>query len=454
MRLDLRWAVLALLFPVAVAQAGTATDYAYAIPLDTKASAEAYRVVLDPGVYAAANPSADLRDVIVVNALGQPVPFGPLPATLPKRFRFEQVARLIPLPANGAAHDGVRVERNANGGIVISQPAASNASERPQQWLLDAGREVMLDHIELQATSLQQDFQLHLAVDASNDLREWRSLADDLSVTRVHNGDDNVEQLSMDLNSAESARYYRLRLVDGEVDWSADHVPTVALVGGYSDAAAEHSSQLQWLPVTASASTGSDFDYTLPAALPVEAVKVQLPNSNAAARVQLLLPQGQGTSNWIQVSTLDLVRTAGNSGDATVRFEPHPVQHVRLHSETPLAQAPAVSAAWLPPQYVFMAEGSGPYRLLVGSYAARRGNYPVDEAVERMRANHGEDWQPPVAALGQRVDAAGPAALVAPKVPYDWTRPLLWVVLIAGALLVAGMALSLLRNSGRNGNPS
>lgn len=453
MRLDLRRAVLALLFPVAVAQASTATDYAYAFPLDTQASAEAYRVVLDPVVYASVNPSAELHDLVVVNALGQPVPFGPLPPAPPKRYDFEQTTRLIPLPANVAAHDGVRIERNTNGGIVISQPAAGNASERPQQWLLDAGREVTLDHLELQAASLQQDFQLHLAVDASNDLREWHTLADDVSVTRVHNGDDNVEQLSMDLAGAEPARYYRLRLVDGEVDWSGEHVPTVALVGGYSDTAAERSSQLQWLPVTAS-STGNDYDYTLPAALPVEAVKVQLPTANAAARVQLMLPQGQGASNWVAVSTLDLVRTAGSGGEATARFAPRPLQHLRLHSDTPLAQAPVVSAGWLPPQYVFMAEGSGPYRLLAGSYAARRGDYPVDTALERLRSSNGTDWLPPVAALGQRADAAGPTALEAPKVPYDWTRPLLWAVLIAGALLVAGMALSLLRSSGRHGDPS
>lgn len=446
MRLDLRWAVLALLFPVAASQASTASEYAYAFPLNTKASAEAYRVVLDPGIYAAANPSADLRDLVVINALGQPVPFGPLPPTPLKRYHFEQTTRLIPVPVSAAMHDGVRVERSTSGGIVISQPAPGNAPERPQQWLLDAGREVSLDRMELQATSLRQDFQLHLAVDASNDLREWSALANDVSVTRVHNGDDNVEQLSMDLGDAGPARYYRLRLVNGDIDWSTDHAPSVALVGSYSDAAAERSSQLQWLPVTAS-SSGSDYDYTLPAALPVEAVKVALPTTNAAARVQLLPPQGQGASNWVAVSTLELVRAAGNGGDATARFAPRLVQHLRLHSDTPLAQAPIVSAGWLPPQYVFMAEGSGPYRLLVGSYAARRGDYPVDTALERMRAGNGADWLPPVATLGPRVDAAGPAALAAPKVPYDWTRPLLWVVLIAGALLVAGMALSLLRRS-------
>jgi hypothetical protein len=65
-------------------------------------------------------------------------------------------------------------------------------------------------------------------------------------------------------------------------------------------------------------------------------------------------------------------------------------------------------------------------------------------------ADAGSSWQPPQATLGARSDAGGAASLLAPKVPYDWTKPLLWIVLIGGALLVGGMALSLLRQSKRD----
>jgi cytochrome c-type biogenesis protein CcmH/NrfF len=54
-----------------------------------------------------------------------------------------------------------------------------------------------------------------------------------------------------------------------------------------------------------------------------------------------------------------------------------------------------------------------------------------------------------LATLGAVSDAGGAAALLAPQPPFDWTRLLLWLVLIGGALAVAGMAWSLLRQSRR-----
>jgi len=342
MRLDRRWAALALLLPLAVAKASTSTDYAYSFPLGTPQPAEAYRVVLNPAVYASINPSADLRDMVVVNALGRPVPFGPLPATPPIKHEFKLDARLLPVPVSAVTREGVQVERSTSGGIVISQPPAGTVPQQPKEWLVDTDREISIDGIALMPESLQQDFQLRLSVEASNDLRDWRLVADDASVVRVHSDSDNVEQLSISVYDAQPARYFRLRLVGGEVDWSAGHAPAVKIAGHFSDAAADRASQLQWSPATGGANAGSDYDYTLPAALPLEAVRVELPAANAAARVHVLLQRdGNG---WGEVAALDLVRAAGKGGDATAHFGPQSVQHVRLHSDTPLAQAPAVTA--------------------------------------------------------------------------------------------------------------
>ena len=85
--------------------------------------------------------------------------------------------------------------------------------------------------------------------------------------------------------------------------------------------------------------------------------------------------------------------------------------------------------------------------------SARRGDYPVDAALASLRASHGSDWQPPLAALGARATLQGDSARVAAVVekPRDWKSWLLWAVLVGAAALIGGLALSLLkgRDEGR-----
>ncbi|WP_158884464.1 DUF3999 family protein [Rhodanobacter sp. L36] len=444
---------LALLLPVCAA-AVTPSDYAYRFALQTKGNSEAWRVELTPAVYAVSRRDADLHDLVVVNAQGREVPFASLPVTAPMAHPYALKAHLLPLPADAAHPDDVRVQRNANGDIVIDQ-SRGNVAEKPTQWLVDAKREVSLESIEFDASALTQDLRIHLAVDSSNDLQQWENRSDDTEIVSIKRGDDAVEQNKISI-SGEPARYYRLRLIDGNAPWDSTQTPLVNLAGSFIDAAADGAASRQWQTLKAqatskSASGGTDYDYQLPATLPVEAARVILAGANTVARFVLTTHDAEGAAD-ASLATITAVQAGHSANDARVdTFDAIRVQHLRLHTDTPLAQAPALAVGWHPDTLVFLAEGAGPYSLLVGSYAARRGDYPVDAALEKMRpADAGGDWQPPQAMLGERSDAGGAAALLAPKVPYDWTKPLLWIVLVGGALLVAGMALSLLRQSKRD----
>lgn len=454
MRLDLRWILAASLLPLAAAHASSVTDYAYGFALDTKNESEAYRVALSPAVYAASRPDAGLRDIVVINAQGRQVPFAPMPPTAPQVHTYSLKAKLLPLPTSGAdGKDSVRVERTANGDIVINQPSAVAAAIKPVQWLVDARRSIAIDHIDIDALDSEHDMQIQLAVEASDDLQQWSERNQGATIVSVKRGEDAVDQRSISVGG-EPARYYRLRIIDGAPAWDSEHTPAVQLSGHYTDPAADHAASLQWQalqPTTSSTSgNGHDYDYALPASLPLEAVRVTLPDANTAALFQLSAQAGEGGSaSWSPLASITAVRVAGKT-TADTSFSPQRVQHLRLHTDTPLPQAPALAVAWLPDEFVFLAEGGGPYRLLAGSYAARRADYPVAVALDSLRATHPDGWQPPLAALGARSDAGGPLALAAPKVPYDWTKPLLWVVLVAGALAVGGMALSLLRQSKRD----
>jgi len=462
MRRDLRRIRRGLLAAVLLLLCGYATalstsDYAYRFALNTSGSSAAWRVELTPAVYAVSNRAADLRDLVLVNAQGREVPFAPLPPVVFPSHPYALSTHLLPLPANSATVAGnVRVERSANGDIVIGQSNAGGAT-RPTQWLLDARRAVSLDNIDIDPSALTQDLRIRLAVDASNDLQQWQTRSEDNAIVSVRRGGDAVEQRKLHIGGA-PARYYRLRLIDGDSPWDSQQTPAVLLTGSFADASDDRAKSRQWLtvpssPAVASASGGTDYDFILPAALPIEAARVTLADANTAARFVLLDHDGRGD---VPLTTVLAVQLGGNKPtDGVNVFDPVRVQRLRLHTDTPLPQPPALTVGWHADSFVFLAEGAAPYSLLVGSHAARRGDYPVDAALARMHpTGSATDWQPPLATLGARSDAGGAAALQPTAPPYDWSKTLLWVVLVGGALLVAGMALSLLKQSRRDNDRS
>ncbi len=349
----------------------------------------------------------------------------------------------------------MRIQSNSNGDIVIEQPSTPTASGRPSQWLLDAHRRVELDRIDIDPAALPADARFHLSVQSSDDLQSWIERGQGTEIVSVKRGVEAVEQHTIALGGGTPARYYRLSLRAGDVaPWDSAQTPRVELRGSYTDPLAERIAARHWLtlsatPASAASGGGVTYDYALPAALPVEAARIVLAGDNTVARFSLL---DRDDASQRQLAMITAVRIgADESEDPSTAFATVRVQHLRLHTDTPLSQPPSLRVAWRPDVFVFLAEGDGPYSLLAGSYAARRGDYPVDAALERMRpqAAAGAPWQPPLAMIGAVSDAAGAAALVAPKTPYDWTRALLWLVLIGGALLVAGMAWSLLRQARR-----
>jgi len=199
--------------------------------------------------------------------------------------------------------------------------------------------------------------------------------------------------------------------------------------------------------------------YHLPAALTIDALKLDLADDNSLARVHVLShPRDTKADVWTQRAAFVAFRLhqddtlAGNDEIATTPTAA--ARDWRVESATPLDHAPALSVAYLPDRLVFLAQGEGPYRLGAGSARARRGDYPVDAALGSLRATAGREWQPPLAALGTRATLQGDAAFIpftAPEKPRDWKSWLLWAVLIGAAAIVGGLALSLLkgRDEGR-----
>jgi hypothetical protein len=447
-RRKLAWAVgvasaLALVAPCAVAD--DPPPFAYEWPLET-AAAPAYTVELPQEAYAWASPDGQLGDVVVVDAQGREVAAGLYqPAPDPTRLETADAVLLaVPGGSTDASSGGTAVRRSTNGDIIIeSQPAPAGPSS---EWVFDA--HTMMAPRSLQFPVAAEDSRISIDVDGSRNLQDWTPLTRGASVVSLGQGNDRVEARNVQLGGG-PMRYFRISVRQGAAPWQSGQTH-VTLAGLVSDPALRDEAKRRWLDVTAGKATtsgqGVDYEYTLPAALPVSGLRVRLGQGDSVARLDAASVDGpvQGEA----LGTLVVTPQPQDPG-RTLNVEARRRSVIRLHSATPLRSAPLLSVGWRPDRLVFLPEGQAPYRLRVGSATARRGAWPVDDAIGSLRKQFGEAWRPGVATVGEGHELGGKQAVAAPS-RFDWTRPILWIVLVLGAVMVVGMAAALLR--GREGD--
>jgi hypothetical protein len=443
------------------AAAATPADYAYVFPIETAATSadpasSAWRVELTPEVYRWVQ-DAGLRDVEIFNAEQHPVPFARF-AVEPVATAREQTTPLpaleLPATAKTASSSDLRlvIDRDADGRLRrIDAGEATPPSSTTRDWLLDAsGLDRAIDSLVLSWRDPTSGIVARFAIDASDDLQSFRS-AGTATVLMLEQQGARLERRDIALGGVR-AKYLRLRRLDDGV----------ALIGLRAEARSVERGRAApsrvW--ITADAKHGADdasvpagitrFDYTLTAALPVDTARIELASDNALASITLLARASDATP-WNRIAAITAFRLLQGgeplrNGDVDVSNAPR-LREFRIESTTTLAEAPRLTLGFRPDSLIFLAEGKGPYVLAAGSAQARHAEYPIEAALASLRSTLGKDWQPPLATLGTAQASGGDAALHAPPPPLPWRRWLLWAILVGGAALIAGLALSLLRGA-------
>lgn len=484
-----RVTALALLLALNTAhtiQAAPAADapanYTAHWPLQLPADAGLIRLPLTAEVLTQAQ-TADLRDLRVFNAAGQPVPLAldryspetraPAPTAVPITLPALPILG-EPRPANASGDMALRIEENTDGRVVrldlppasaVPEEAPANAATGPLAGaLIDTRTQTAaLQAIELDATwpaARPFTFRLH----TSTDLRNWRPLGEVTAYRGGGDGDDSVtaparvELAGINLQT----RYLR-------VTWNA--APTMA--PGAVQVRAVH-----LLPVAAQAAparlavslalpdAGRDLralEWRLPFATPVVALDIRTDGPATLVAVRVLVRQ-QREQPWTLLTrhvvfslmqngqtqhspTLELGQTANRGAWREWRVEAEA-------SSPGFPAAPQVTAWLAPAQLVFMAGDQPPYTLAAGRADAPAASLPLASLIPGYEP--GAQTRLPAASL-----IAGPAeatisvsatALGPQHTPRQWA---LWAVLLAAVLALGGMAWVLIRqlNKGQADTP-
>jgi hypothetical protein len=431
-----------------LAHAGVREDYARQWPLSLGSDAAgAYRVTLDEAVYRQTRQRA-LRDVVVVNADGQPVaadlfqPGEPL-AKAPAHLDLPWFA--LPATPGGSAGQGWELisQADTDGRLRRVEARITDASvaAAPRSALLvDVSRvREAIVALELQWKPMEA-LDLGYRVEASDDLEHWQPLATRGRLVDLQRDDRRLLHRRIELYGL-LPQYQKVRYLRLTPDNAAQALSITSVQAEL--AAAREQPQPDWLALQGRGE-GREFEFELPGRFPVRWADVAMSDNSAVE--WRLESRDNDDADWQLRAGPWVAYAIGAGGRSLPQLLGERVRdrHWRLRASAPVTQAPTLRLGYRPEVIVFLAQGKPPFALAAGSTRAERAQAPIASLVADLRRRHGADWQPGPAYLGASSELAGAAALEPRR---DWKAWLLWAVLGLGAVVVVGFALTLLRTA-------
>ena len=433
----------------------------YSAPIVVQQPAAFVLLPLPVSAYAHSQQTG-LRDLRVVDARGERVPFALLP---PRRHeqpvQHERAARLYPLPPKPApgANWSMPVQVQVQGDrvrVIGARVGAASAPQRPGGWLIDLGdpRERPRDEPPPQSLRLQwsgpDEFSAAYALETSDDLRSWRR-AGHGQLLALRSASGALAQPLVQL-PASPGRFVRLA-------W-ADATTAPAITAAQAIASSSRSETLDppsALSVDASPEpAGAAADpqrerathFDLGALLPVVALELQLPAGTHVVPAQV---QGRARSDqpWHDLASTVFYRLdrGGDSSVAPQLALQAGVRYLRIVPDLRAASLPAQTRLTVQAQLqqlVFAAQGAAPFVLRAGSANAAPSALPPATLVPAL-----DDERPRFgrAELGAWSEVAEGARAQVAQQQRAALRPwLLWSVLVGGVALLALMVWQLARH--------
>jgi Protein of unknown function (DUF3999) len=419
-------------------------DFAYRMQVTGTGDAAAYRVSLPLAVYQKI-VHADLADLRVFNADGEQVPFAIQRPAAGTVSNAATALSLFPLKdASTATLDAVRVTiESGRGAINVQTGAATPPSGRINTYLAD-GRslDAAVAALRLEWPDDAADFAGRIRVESSDTLGDWRPVVAAAPIANLHSAAGRLVEQRVEL-SPTKAKYWRLSWVGP----TAPFVLTSVLAEpARQNVDARHSS----LEVSAIEPEGApgEFEYDVGARVPVDRINLNLPEPNTVVEVELL-SRKHGVDSWQQVRRSGFYRLKSDAGElrngpiaVPLNTDRHWLLRVDPKGGGLGRAAPHLVVEWVPHELIFVARGAGPFSVAYGNAVAD--SAAVSLAVLPKTVSIAS------ASLSVPESLGGDARLKPPSAPYAWKAAVLWVVLIAGAALLAWMALRLSKDFSRS----
>jgi hypothetical protein len=441
----------ALIAPLAAAQEQL-VDFRYSAPIAADAGGSHYRFTLPTQAYRGA-ARRDLGDVRIFNASGEPVPYAFTRRELPRVPATLQTVRFFPLygdAAKGLDATTVRVLRNTRGTVVNVAVNERSAPARRQLlgYLLDPGElESAKDALSLEWDAKDR-FTAQARVEGSDDLKQWSTITANAPILSLQHAGASLERSRIELRGA-GARYLRLSLAGVPDNFRLKEVrlelrPDVP----------QPTREWLTLPGTRAKADG-EWIFDTAGHFPVDRVRLHLPQLNTVAQVQFQTRE-RVDDNWRYVTSSIVYRLAGEVTNPDIALPANIDRYWLLKVEQKGGGLGAgevkLEIGWMAHEVIFAARGAPPFMLAYGNDKSKAGAL----AVSAVTPNDASVARPAKVGAIAGAAATPPSPFTEPvrfvrqlSQSRDVKRWALWAALIAGVVLLAWMALRLLRDVGK-----
>lgn len=429
-------------------------DYAFGLSLDTSVPSQWYRVMLPLAVYAQST-SPELQDVRVFNQSGEPVPFSLVAATRPQPSVQTTALRLFPLdasplaPARGDEDRDKILLRSRNGVEIVLE--GQKAAAAGQHYLLtlpeQATGEVALSQLQLLWNTPQTPWQGTASVYYSEDLKRWYTLREDTPLLDVVSGEDRLKLDRIDIDTVLSPDANRYLMVVLNAQSPVITLTGVNAIGAPAQAAPETID----LEGKGEQLSTSEAQWRWARPQPLRAVSVLL-NGDGVLPVEIAWRSTE-KDKWHPLKKEVLYRLEGKTSPP-VSLSGGLVQAVKittLNARLP-EYLPGIIGHRDRYDLVFNAQGKAPYLLAWGNGAAKPAGVEPDMLIPAALRKTYDMANLPQADLKDNVALGGEDRLTATSAAERASKMntlLVWGVLIAGVILLAGMAWRIWRETQR-----
>lgn len=456
------WLIPLAIIGVAVQAAEKPSDFAWSLPIQADGSDYSYQFDLPAAVYRGITRH-DAGDLRVFNATGEVVPHGFQHQTSAQAAK-PQAHALTPFPLKGIASKGidglhVRVERSGGKTVFqLDERTGSGSTPAPVLgYLLDAtAMDQPIQALEL-AVDAPIDYAGRVHVEASMDLARWDTVVAGAPLLSLEHEGAKLEQRRIEFAPRKS-KYLR-------ISWSGLPVEAqlTSVLAEPSESPVAVTRQWDTVAGAAVANKPGEYIFDFEGNFPVDRLRFGLPQPNTLAQVEIL-SRNRASDPWRPASRSVVYRLRRQgveilSPEISIATNPDRYWLLRVDQKGGGlgAGGPQLFAGWVPHRLVFVARGGAPFTLAYGNRDAGPSNYAMDTLLRGYRqkpASSGleELKMTQVASVPptrlKSPDLQLPAALGGAVIAADSVeikKVILWSGLVAAVLLLAWMALRLLR---------